>query len=98
MACPPCDSEAEWLGRHARWFLMRCGLLGHIRHDITYSSRQGGQHAAQPQGSGDHPGHLRAKHNLREGDDLEIIDVDGTLQTVRAEDASTKRQRLVRRL
>ncbi|MEU1993176.1 AbrB/MazE/SpoVT family DNA-binding domain-containing protein [Nocardia gamkensis] len=44
------------------------------------------------------PAHLRAKHNLHEGDDVEIIEVDGTLQIVRAEGASTRGQRLVRRL
>ncbi|MEU2031650.1 AbrB/MazE/SpoVT family DNA-binding domain-containing protein [Nocardia amamiensis] len=44
------------------------------------------------------PAHLRAKHNLHEGDDVEIIEVDGTLRIVRAEGCSTRGQRLVRRL
>ncbi|WP_245721286.1 AbrB/MazE/SpoVT family DNA-binding domain-containing protein [Nocardia pseudovaccinii] len=44
------------------------------------------------------PAQLRAKHNLREGDDVEIIEVDGTLRIVRTEGAPTRGQRLVRRL
>jgi AbrB family looped-hinge helix DNA binding protein len=44
------------------------------------------------------PAQLRAKHNLREGDDVEIVEVDGTLRIVRTEGAPTRGQRLVRRL
>ncbi|WP_330251917.1 AbrB/MazE/SpoVT family DNA-binding domain-containing protein [Nocardia sp. NBC_00565] len=44
------------------------------------------------------PAQLRAKHNLREGDDVEIIEVDGALRIVRTEGAPTRGQRLVRRL
>ncbi|MEV0298987.1 AbrB/MazE/SpoVT family DNA-binding domain-containing protein [Nocardia sp. NPDC050710] len=44
------------------------------------------------------PAHLRAKHNLREGDDVEIVEVDGALRIVRTEGAPTRGQRLVRRL
>ncbi|WP_433523387.1 AbrB/MazE/SpoVT family DNA-binding domain-containing protein [Nocardia pseudovaccinii] len=44
------------------------------------------------------PAQLRAKHNLREGDDVEIIEVDGTLRIVRTEGVPTRGQRLVRRL
>jgi AbrB family looped-hinge helix DNA binding protein len=44
------------------------------------------------------PAQLRAKHNLREGDDVEIIEVDDTLRIVRTEGAPTRGQRLVRRL
>lgn len=44
------------------------------------------------------PAHLRAKHNLHEGDDVEVIEVDGTLRIVRAAGASPRGQRLIRRL
>ncbi|WP_454194858.1 AbrB/MazE/SpoVT family DNA-binding domain-containing protein [Nocardia sp. Marseille-Q1738] len=44
------------------------------------------------------PAHLRAKHNLHEGDAIEIIEVDGTLRIVRAEGSSTRGQRITRRL
>ncbi|MEU7630783.1 AbrB/MazE/SpoVT family DNA-binding domain-containing protein [Nocardia sp. NPDC049220] len=44
------------------------------------------------------PAHLRAKHNLHEGDEVEIIEVGGALRIVRADGAPTRGQRLVRRL
>jgi AbrB family looped-hinge helix DNA binding protein len=44
------------------------------------------------------PAHLRAKYNLHAGDEVEVIDVNGTLQIVRAEESETRGQRLVRRL
>ncbi|MBF6165304.1 AbrB/MazE/SpoVT family DNA-binding domain-containing protein [Streptomyces gardneri] len=44
------------------------------------------------------PAHLRAKHNLREGDDVEIVEIDGALRIVRTEGASTRGQRLVNRM
>ena len=44
------------------------------------------------------PAHLRAKYGLHAGDDVEVIDVDGTLQIARAAGAETRGRRLVRRL
>ena len=44
------------------------------------------------------PAHLRHKYDLHAGDEVEVIDVNGTLQIVRAEGAETRGQRLVRRL
>jgi len=44
------------------------------------------------------PAHLRAKHNLHEGDEVEVVEVGGTLQIVRTGDAETRGQRLARRL
>jgi AbrB family looped-hinge helix DNA binding protein len=44
------------------------------------------------------PAHLRAKFGLREGDEVEVIEVGGVLQIVRAEGAETRGHRLVRRL
>lgn len=44
------------------------------------------------------PAHLRAKYDLHAGDEIEVVDVNGTLQIVRAEGLETKGQRLVRRL
>jgi AbrB family looped-hinge helix DNA binding protein len=44
------------------------------------------------------PAHLRAKYGLHPGDDVEVVEVAGVLQIVRAEGAETKGQRLVRRL
>jgi AbrB family looped-hinge helix DNA binding protein len=44
------------------------------------------------------PAHLRAKYGLREGDEVEVVEVGGTLQILRAEGAATRGQRLVRRL
>ena len=44
------------------------------------------------------PAHLRHKYDLRVGDEVEVVDVNGTLQIVRAEEAETRGQRLVRRL
>ncbi len=44
------------------------------------------------------PAHLRAKYGLREGDELEVVEVGGTLQIVRAEGAPTRGQRLAGRL
>jgi AbrB family looped-hinge helix DNA binding protein len=42
--------------------------------------------------------HLRAKYGLHPGDEVDVIDVDGTLQIVRAEGARSRGRRLVRRL
>ena len=44
------------------------------------------------------PAHLRDKYDLRAGDEIEVVDVNGTLQIVRAEGLETKGRRLVRRL
>jgi AbrB family looped-hinge helix DNA binding protein len=44
------------------------------------------------------PAHLRAKYDLHAGDEIEVVDVNGILQVVRAEGLETKGQRLVRRL
>jgi AbrB family looped-hinge helix DNA binding protein len=44
------------------------------------------------------PAHLRAKYGLHAGDEVEVVEVDGTLVIVRAEGAESRGQRLVRRL
>ncbi|WP_415950002.1 AbrB/MazE/SpoVT family DNA-binding domain-containing protein [Streptomyces sp. KLOTTS4A1] len=44
------------------------------------------------------PAALRARFNLREGDEVDVIEVDGVLQIVRAEAALTPGQRMVRRM
>ena len=44
------------------------------------------------------PAHLRAKYGLHEGDEVEVVEVGGVLEIVRAERAETRGQRLVRRL
>ena len=44
------------------------------------------------------PAHLRARYGLHPGDEVEVVEVGGTLQIVRAEGTETRGQRLVRRL
>lgn len=44
------------------------------------------------------PAHLRHKYGLHAGDEVEVVEVDGTLRIVRAQGAETRGQRLVRRL
>jgi AbrB family looped-hinge helix DNA binding protein len=44
------------------------------------------------------PAQLRAKYGLHAGDDVEVVEVGGALQIVRAEGAESRGQRLVRRL
>lgn len=44
------------------------------------------------------PAHLRAKYSLHEGDEVEVVEVNGVLQIVRAEGGQTRGQRMVRRL
>jgi AbrB family looped-hinge helix DNA binding protein len=44
------------------------------------------------------PAHLRAKHGLHAGDEVEVVEVHGVLQIVRNEAAESRGQRLVRRL
>ena len=44
------------------------------------------------------PAHLRAKYGLHPGDEVEVVEIGGTLQIVRAEGAESRGQRLVRRL
>jgi AbrB family looped-hinge helix DNA binding protein len=44
------------------------------------------------------PAHLRAKHGLHSGDEVEVVEVGGVLQIVRAEGTESRGQRLVRRL
>jgi AbrB family looped-hinge helix DNA binding protein len=43
------------------------------------------------------PAQLRAEHGLHEGDEVEVVDVDGVLQIVRGE-TTTRGGRLVERL
>jgi AbrB family looped-hinge helix DNA binding protein len=44
------------------------------------------------------PAHLRAKHGLHAGDEVDVVEVGGVLQIVRNEAAQSMGQRLVRRL
>lgn len=44
------------------------------------------------------PAQLRAKYGLHAGDEVEVVEIDGALQIVRAEGAESRGQRLVRRL
>ena len=44
------------------------------------------------------PAHLRAKYDLHAGDEVEVIDVNGTLQIVRADGPEARGRRLVSRL
>jgi len=44
------------------------------------------------------PAYPRAKHNLHEGDEVEVVEVDGTLRIVRVDDVETRGQRLARHL
>lgn len=44
------------------------------------------------------PAALRAKFNLREGDDVEVVEVDGALRIIRNADTPTRGQRLVDRM
>jgi AbrB family looped-hinge helix DNA binding protein len=44
------------------------------------------------------PAELRAKHHLREGDEIDVVEVDGVLTIVRAEGAESRGWRTVRRL
>lgn len=44
------------------------------------------------------PAHLRDKYGLRPGDEIEVVDVDGTLRIIRAPRTETQGQRLARRL
>jgi AbrB family looped-hinge helix DNA binding protein len=44
------------------------------------------------------PADLRAKYGLHPGDEVEVVEVDGTLQIVRREGAESRGQRLARRL
>lgn len=44
------------------------------------------------------PAALRAKFNLREGDEVDVIELDGVLRIVRAESSLTTGQRLVQRM
>ncbi|MGW1026208.1 AbrB/MazE/SpoVT family DNA-binding domain-containing protein [Streptomyces sp. NPDC002577] len=44
------------------------------------------------------PAALRAKFNLRAGDEVDVVEVDGTLRIVRAESSLTAGQRAVQRL
>jgi AbrB family looped-hinge helix DNA binding protein len=44
------------------------------------------------------PADLRAKYGLHPGDEVEVIEVDGTLQIVRREGAESRGHRLARRL
>ena len=42
------------------------------------------------------PADLRAKYGMHPGDEVEVVEVGGTLQIVRAEGAESRGQRLVR--
>ena len=44
------------------------------------------------------PAQLRAKYGLHPGDAVEVVEIGGTLQIVRAEGAESRGQRLARRL
>jgi AbrB family looped-hinge helix DNA binding protein len=44
------------------------------------------------------PAHLRAKYDLHAGDEVQVVEIAGALQIVRAEGAESRGQRLVRRL
>jgi AbrB family looped-hinge helix DNA binding protein len=44
------------------------------------------------------PAHLRARHGLHPGDEVEVVEIGGALQIVHAEGAQSRGQRLVRRL
>ena len=44
------------------------------------------------------PAALRAKFNLREGDEVDVVEVDGALRIVRAEPSRTAGQRMVQRM
>lgn len=44
------------------------------------------------------PAHLRAKHGLHAGDEVEVVEVGGVLQIVHVEAAESRGQRLVRRM
>jgi AbrB family looped-hinge helix DNA binding protein len=44
------------------------------------------------------PAHLRDKYGLHAGDEVEVVEVDGTLRIVRAAGAETWGQRVARRL
>ncbi|MBB5827600.1 AbrB/MazE/SpoVT family DNA-binding domain-containing protein [Micromonospora carbonacea] len=44
------------------------------------------------------PAELRARHNLHEGDEVDVIEEGGALRIVRASDAETRGRRLVRHM
>lgn len=44
------------------------------------------------------PARLRAKYGLHAGDQVEVVEIDGTLRIERAEGAESRGQRSVRRL
>jgi AbrB family looped-hinge helix DNA binding protein len=44
------------------------------------------------------PAHLRARHGLHAGDEVQVVEVDGVLQIVRTQGAESRGQRLVQRL
>jgi AbrB family looped-hinge helix DNA binding protein len=44
------------------------------------------------------PASLRAKHGLHAGDEVEVVEIDGALQIVRAEGTESRGHRMVRRL
>jgi AbrB family looped-hinge helix DNA binding protein len=44
------------------------------------------------------PAHLRAKHGLHAGDEVEVVEVGDALQIVRSERTESRGQRTVRRL
>jgi len=44
------------------------------------------------------PAALRERHNLHEGDEVDVIEDGGALRIVRAEMSQTRGQRLVRRM
>lgn len=44
------------------------------------------------------PAELRARHNLHEGDEVQVVEVEGALLIIPAEDALTRGQRMARRL
>jgi AbrB family looped-hinge helix DNA binding protein len=66
--------------------------------DVIQILASGGLVVLNSKGQVTIPAELRAKHGLRPGDEVDVVEVDGTLRIVRLEWSQTRGQRLVRRL